>query len=300
MTDQYDLLDKSELRVTDVELVGADLTALATVVARTLGFEDNEVLVTDYLDSTLTFDVLRPTVYAHQLSGRGVELLDALRGSAGVTLSAQSRVTSNGMLGWIAADAADMSAALADAHRLAAQIDARIAKRVAVFSTGGEVIRGEIKDTNWAAISQRLDTVGFRCQHLGALRDDRELIAGAIRRAASEGFGVVITTGGVGAEAKDCTVEAVLDLIPAAITRYTCHFTVGHGRHVKDGVRIAVGTFQGCRVIALPGPNDEVIASLPLVEAGLLEGLSDEALSLRIAETLRGLLRTRMEPRSHP
>ena len=294
MTSQYDLLDKSELKVTAVELAGADLTALASVAAHVLGFETNEVLVTDYLDNVLTFDVLRPTVYSHQLVGRSEQLLAALREVPGVTLSSRSRVTSNGMLGWIAADDAEMTTAIAEAQRIAEQMDARIARRVAVLSTGAELVTGEVRDTNWEAISERLAADGFTCEHLGTARDDQDLIAGIIRRAADSGFGVVITTGGVGAEAKDCTVEAVLSLVPDASTRYTCHFTAGHGRHIKDGVRIAVGTYRGSRVISLPGPNDEVRASLGHIADGLAAGASDAELASTIAETLRQMLRDRM------
>jgi molybdenum cofactor synthesis domain-containing protein len=294
MTSPYDLLDKSELRVTDIRLVGADLSSLAAVAAEVLELSSAEVLVTDYLDHTLTFDVLRPTLYSHQLVGRSEDLLKALRSVPGVTLSAQSQVTANGMLGWIAADSAQMTAALTEAQRIAERVSARVAKRVAVFSTGAELVSGEVKDTNWSAISQRLTAAGFTCEHLGTLADDEELIAGSIRRAAGSGFGVVLTTGGVGAEAKDCTVEAVLALAPGAATRYTCHFTVGHGRHTKDGVRIAVGTYQGCRVISLPGPNAEVRACLDHVVDALSANTSDDMLASAIAQTLRQLLRDRM------
>jgi len=294
MTSQYDLLDKNELRVTKIQLNGADLTALAAATATVLGLQTSEVLVTDYLDNTLTFDVLRPTIYGHQLLGRADELLGALRSAPGVTLSGQSRVTSNGMLGWIAADDDDTVAALGRAELIAKQVSTRIARRVAVFSTGAELVSGEVKDTNWQVISEKLEDADFSCEHLGTLADDQELIAGSIRRATNSGFGVVVTTGGVGAEEKDCTVEAVLSLAPDAATRYTCHFTVGHGRHTKAGVRIAVATYQGCRVISVPGPNDEVRASLPRIIEGLTANASDEALASAIAETLRQLLRDRM------
>jgi hypothetical protein len=65
MTDGFDLLNKKELRVTEVRLNAADLAELAKIVAAVLGVEPAEVLVTDYLDDTLTFDVLRPTLYSH-------------------------------------------------------------------------------------------------------------------------------------------------------------------------------------------------------------------------------------------
>jgi molybdenum cofactor synthesis domain-containing protein len=294
VTSQYDLLDKNELRVTDIGLAEADLSTLAAVAAGVLGLTPDEILVTDYLDHTLTFDVLRPTIYPHQLVGRSDDLLNALRAVPGVTLSARSQVTANGMLGWIAADSDQMTAALTEAQSIAEQVSARVAKRVAVFSTGAELVSGEVKDTNWSAISSRLTEAGFSCEHLGTLADDEQLIAGSIRRAAGMGFGVVLTTGGVGAEAKDCTVEAVLSLVADAVTRYTCHFTAGHGRHTKDGVRIAVGTYRGCRVISLPGPNDEVRACLDHIVSGLWADGSDEMLASAIAQTLRQLLRDRM------
>lgn len=297
MTGSYDVLDKRELRVTDVELADADLSALATTVATVLGLDTCEVLVTDYLDNTLTFDVLRPYLYPHQLVGHSDELLEALRSSAGVTLTPESRVTSNGMLGWIAADNEEMAPALAEAERIAAAIRARIACRVGVFSTGAELVSGQIKDTNWQSLLQALSTVGWDCTHLGALSDDQDLIAGAIRQAADNAFGTVITTGGVGAEAKDKTVEAILSLDPSAATRYTSYFTAGHGRHVKNGVRVAVGTVHGCRVVALPGPNDEVRACLPHLVDGLTTDVSNDDLVTTIATTLRGLLRARMEAR---
>lgn len=294
MNAPFDLLRKSELRVAGVTLQDVDLSALARAVAGVLELQPAEVLVTDYLDEVLTFDILRPQLYSHQLVGRGDELLAALESMPGVTLTDSAAVSANGMLGWIAADAPAVKTAIADAQLMANGINDRIAKRVAVFSTGAEMVRGEVKDTNWEAISATLTRADFRCEHLATLPDDSTLIAGRIRRAVDTGFGVVITTGGVGAEAKDCTVEAVETLIPGAATAYTCRFESGHGRHVKDGVRIAVGTYRGARVVCLPGPNDEVRACLDAVVEGLQTRRSDSALAAHIAEILRQMLHDRM------
>ncbi|MGI9163122.1 MAG: molybdenum cofactor synthesis domain-containing protein [Mycobacterium sp.] len=294
MNYQYDLLSKSELKVTRIELSGVDLTRLAAVAADVLVLEPNEVLVTDYLDNVVTFDVLRPSMYPHQLLGRSEALLTALAGVSGVTLSPESRVTADGMLGWIAADPEQLAAAMEGAQRIAEQIEERIRSRVGVFSTGAELVNGEVKDTNWIALSQALTAAGLRCEYLGALPDDQQLITGSIRRAIDEGHGVIITTGGVGAEAKDFTVEAIQALIPDAVTPYTSYFTAGHGRHVKDGVRIAVGTYRGSRVVALPGPNDEVRECLGDLVTGLNSGTGDAPLANAIAERLRAKLRDRM------
>jgi nicotinate-nucleotide pyrophosphorylase len=44
------------------------------------------------------------------------------------------------------------------------------------------------------------------------------------------------------------------------------------GRHKKDGVKIAVGEYNGTLIISLPGPNDEVKASLEPIVNGLKAG----------------------------
>jgi molybdenum cofactor synthesis domain-containing protein len=290
----FDLLDKHELQVVGVELTGADLNDLAGAAAEVLELSRVEVLVTDYLDHVLTFDVLRPTLYPHQLLNRGDALLARLAEIPGVTLAPDATVESRGMLGWIAADGEDLAAALGAAQLQAAEILARIAKRVQIFSTGAELVTGQVKDTNTATITERLGLDGYRCEHGGALGDDAELIAGAIRRAVEDGFGIVVTTGGVGAEAKDCTVEAVLRVDPEAATPYLCHFEVGHGRHAKDGVRIAVGTYQGSLLVALPGPNDEVRSAVEILRAGLRHGTAPAELAGALAADLRGILLARM------
>jgi len=144
----YDLLDKNELKFTGVQLAGADLNVVAAEVAEVLSLARKEVLVTDYLDQVLTLDILRSDIYPHQLLDRQKPLLKRLAEVPGVTLAADCAVTSAGMLGWIAADPAQASAAIERSRSMVSEINARISRRVMVFSTGAELVRGEIKDTN--------------------------------------------------------------------------------------------------------------------------------------------------------
>jgi nicotinate-nucleotide pyrophosphorylase (carboxylating) len=287
----FDLLDKRELTVIGVELATADLNELAAVAADVLSLDRADVLVTDYLDHVLTFDVLCTTVYPHQLLDRASALLEALAGVAGVTLMPDARVDARGMLGWIAADAVGMAAAMNVAMSRADDVTDMLRRRVAMLSTGSEVVERRIVDTNAASIAERLGRAGYLCEHRGAVRDDIELIAGAIRQTVTRGFGLVVVTGGVGAEAKDCTVEAIQRLDPDAATPYLAHFEQGHGRHVKDGVRIAVATYDGTRLVALPGPNDEVTVALQALVDGLDAKLDNAALAESIAVVLRAKLR---------
>jgi molybdopterin biosynthesis enzyme MoaB len=129
------------------------------------------------------------------------------------------------------------------------------------------------------------------------LPDDEQLIAAALREAIeSGGYGTIITTGGVGAEKKDQTVEAILSLDPNAATPYISRHEQGTGRHHKDGVRIAVGRVSDSLIVALPGPNDEVRSSLEILVDGLRQGWSTEVLAEKVAENLRRKLREKYGP----
>jgi len=151
------------------------------------------------------------------------------------------------------------------------------------------LLAGQVKDTNSVSISDFLTAQGYTVAFGGVLRDDLDLIAGSLRQAVANGYSIVITTGGVGAESKDCTVEAVQEVDPSAATPFICVFEKGVGRHVKDGIRVAVADHEDATIIALPGPNDEVRDSLPL----LLDGLNRRAPKAQFAESLAANLRER-------
>ena len=294
MSQSFDLLNKRELKFLDVTLHEANLTTFAHEVADVLGLSTAEVLVTDVLPGVVTIDVLRSSIEVHQLLGRSEQLLDRLRSVPGVELGDDARVESKGILGWIAANEAELGPALAAAQAQADEIAARIRGRARVFSTGDEVLAGAIEDTNRVTLERELGAAGVSVEFGGILPDDVDIVIGSLRRAVDEGFGLIMTTGGVGAEAKDHTVEAVLALDPEAATPYIVHFEPGHGRHVKDGIRIAVGEHFGSRIVALPGPNDEVEMVAPILRAAYIDGDSKEATANAIAERLRRHLRERM------
>lgn len=296
---EYDLLKKNELKFRDITLDHANLNDIAGAIAQVMQLDASEVLVTDYLDNVMTLDILRDTLYPHQILAKKALMLEKLRQLPGVTVTDSTTVFSEGMLGWIAADAEQAEQAIKNSEAMMAGIRARLAKRAIVFSTGAEVINGDIEDTNSATLSDTLTREGYTVKFGGSLRDDQDLIAGSLRRAVGDGYTIVLTTGGVGAESKDCTVEAVLDLDPEAATPYICTFTKGVGRHVKEGVRIAVGEIGDAVIISLPGPNDEVRASLPLLLRGLTERPSKQQFAEQLAANLRDKLRQKMHHHSH-
>lgn len=295
-----DLLDKRELRVEGVQLREANLGALASAVARALDLPNDEVLVTDVMADVVTFDILRPLLYARQLVGRWDAIRQGLAEVPGVTLQGNARITSNGVLGWIPADPDVLQAALVKARAAGEGIAARISRRVCVLSTGAEVDRGEIEDTNRQTLGDAFGH-GYEVSFGGTIRDDCDLIAGRIRTAVEAGYGVVVTTGGVGAESKDHTIEALLKVDPQAATPYLTYFPSGHPRHVKAGIRIGVGELNGSVIVSLPGPNEEVHLAAPILLEHLRAGRRRAELAEPIAARLRAHLRAQMNhPESQP
>ena len=296
---QYDLLRKTELRIERIRLQGANLNDVAAVVADVLGLHHDEVLVTDALDDVLTIDILRQALDPHRIVGKRERLVDALGRLPGVGITTETSICSEGMIGWITLDEAMARDSLKRSATMADEIHKRITKRAIVFSTGHEVMDGQIEDTNKPTIAARLGAEGFTVKLGATLRDDMDYIAGCLRQAIDAGgYGLIVTTGGVGAESKDHTIEALLALDPQAATPYISRFEKGTGRHAKDGVRIGVGQVSRTLIVALPGPNDEVRRSMEVLVRGLGSGSGKADLAEAIAVVLRNDLRAKMK--GHP
>jgi molybdenum cofactor synthesis domain-containing protein len=291
----YHLLHKTELRIEGISLQDANLTELAAVVADTLSLDRDKVLVIDVRHNTVALDILQESVDAASIVGKQEVMLRRLAALPGVEMSEETAFSSDGMLGWIALDAAEGRRALQRSEEMAGEIRKKLARRAVVFSTGGEVVSGQIRDTNTPTIAQRLEAEGYSVARGATLCDDGTVIAASLSQAiCDDGYGLVITTGGTGAEDKDRTIEAVLALDAEAATPYICTYEQGVGRHHKDGVRIGVGRFFDALIVALPGPNDEVKASLDVLISGLRDGRNKRELAEDIAGRLRAILRQKM------
>ncbi len=292
---QHNLLQKTELRIEHISLRNANLNDIAAVVATVMGMDRNEVLVTDLQNNIMTIDILKENIDAYNIVGKKDLLLRQLAALPGVSISAETTVCSEGMLGWIAFEEMEAAEALQRSEKMAEEIKQRLSKRAVVFSTGLEVVGGQIEDTNKPAISNRLEAEGYSVVHGPTLKDDMSLIAGNLRQAIDNGgYGLIVITGGVGAERKDKTIEAVQILDPDAAVPYICRFEKGTGRHTKDGVRIGVAEIADTLIIALPGPNDEVRSSLDVLVSGLKSNLNKHDLAREIAENLKIDLQNKM------
>jgi len=289
---KHNLLEKTELRIEGILLKNANLNDIAEAVAGSLELNSTDVLVTDYQQNVLTLDLLQKHINAHLIVGKKEPLLKNVSAVNGVRLMPGASVQSNGMLGWIALEEKDARAALLRSEKITEEIRGKISKRAIIFSTGLEVASGQVEDTNTPMIADRLKKEGYKATCGPTLKDDAVFIAARLNQAAEfEGYGLIITTGGVGAEGKDHTVEAVIALDPDAAAPYICKFKKGTGRHVKDGVKIAVGRVADARIVSLPGPNDEVSISLDVLTKGLNNDLPKNVLAEKLANRLREKLR---------
>ncbi len=293
----YALLGKTELSILGIVLQDADLGKIADAVADVLDLSRSDVLVTDVRGENLVLDILKKGLDASRIVGREKELLAAVSALPGVSLRPDVRTESRGLLSWVAADPQIAGEALAQSATMADDLGARLGRTVTVFATGTEINNGQVKDTNSPAIRDKLTREGYAVSFGGTLRDDEHFIAARIRERAEEGFSFVITTGGVGAEVKDKTIEALLLLDRDAATPTIVKYEFGVGRHVhKNAVRIGVAALLDTIVVALPGPTDEVLLGLDALVRGLAE---KERGKQPLAERIAAALRARLQEKVH-
>jgi molybdenum cofactor synthesis domain-containing protein len=284
---EYRLLEKTELYIKPLHLSGADLGACAEAVAFALELRPQDIVVTDAIEDHLILDVLVPTVQATQIIAKRKTLLNALAGVPGVHITDETEVHSDGILGLISLDEEVAQEVLERSRVMQSQIAEALRRRVMVFATGQEVLAGQIRDTNTPFLTESLRNEGYRVIQGPVLKDRVDSIARAFRQAAEEGYGLLITTGGIGAENKDQTIEALARVDKQAELPFILKFQKGQGRHDKDGVRIGVGVFDQTLIVCLPGPHDEVRLAWPVLREGIKANLDKRGLAKNLAEVLR-------------
>jgi nicotinamide-nucleotide amidase len=81
--------------------------------------------------------------------------------------------------------------------------------RAGIVVTGTEVLTGVISDRNGPWLSDRLREEGVDLAHILIVGDRREDMRAALEFMASEGLGLIVTSGGLGPTADDLTAEVV-------------------------------------------------------------------------------------------
>lgn len=291
------LLEKTELWINHITLNDVNLTELADTVAGVLGLPKGEVMVVDVRPQHITFDVLVQEIPQENFLGKEKAILNALQEIQGVTLYEDTYIHSNGILGQICANLSDEQEKelLNTVDSMTSEIRNNVLHRAIVFPTGFELQQGLIEDTNTPYIKRLLENEGYKVTIGEIMSDDLYDIKEKLEDALNRGFGLLVTSGGVGAEDKDKTVEAIHSIDETAATPYIVKFKKGTGRHVKDGVRIGVGVEGLSTMVSLPGPHDEVELAMPV----LIKGLRENWDKAYLAECLAGVLANKWKTKIH-
>jgi molybdenum cofactor synthesis domain-containing protein len=252
-------------------------------------------MVVDVRPGLLAFDIMKRKVQAESVIGKEKEILSRLAEISGVELGDNACVHSEGILGLIALDSEEAKDVLERSEGLTRQIKRAVSKRAKVFASGAEVIAGKIEDTNSPYIMNSLEKSGYKVKFGGILRDDVVAAENGIEGAVEEGYGLIVTTGGVGAEDKDFSVEAILRIDKDACTPWILKFKPDYHRHHKEGVRIGVGKVGMSYIVALPGPHEEAKLGCDILIKGIQSGFDKKLLAETIASALRQRWRNKMK-----
>jgi molybdopterin molybdotransferase len=138
--------------------------------------------------------------------------------------------------------------ALAAAFGLA-RVDVRRRIRVAVFSTGNELVSpgspratAQLYDSNRFMLMAMLARLGCEVSDLGILRDDRDSLADALKKVAGA-HDLILTTGGVSTGEEDHVKAGVERVGTLVLWRMA----------IKPGRPVAMGIIGGTPFIGLPG-----------------------------------------------
>ena len=129
------------------------------------------------------------------------------------------------------------------------QIEVRRRIRVAVFSTGNELVSpgapraaAQLYDSNRFMLMAMLARLGCEVSDLGILRDDRASLASALKKVAGA-HDLILTTGGVSTGEEDHVKASVESVGTLVLWRMA----------IKPGRPVAMGIIGGTPFIGLPG-----------------------------------------------
>ena len=151
-----------------------------------------------------------------------------------------------------------------------------MSRRVAVIVSSDSGYRGEREDQSGPEIRRIAEEHGYQVVSSVILPDDRERLEAEMRRIADENLAdLILTTGGTGFSARDCTPEATLAVsekpvpgIPEAMRAYSLQFTK---RSMLS--RSAAGIRKQTLIVNLPGSPKAVRECLEYVISELGHGL---------------------------
>lgn len=127
--------------------------------------------------------------------------------------------------------------------------------KAAIFTLDTGLYRARKESTAASALKRMLEQVGFEVKAAGVLPEDKKVLSAVMQRLAdTEAVDLILTTGGVGIQKKDCAPDVVEEIsdrllpgIPEAVRAYNI-------RHTKKAIldRSAAGIRKHTLLVNLP------------------------------------------------
>jgi molybdopterin molybdotransferase len=164
--------------------------------------------------------------------------------------------------------------------------------RVALISTGDEIVDvdteplpGQVRNINQYSLAGLVGECGAELNDLGVVRDDREALASALRKATEWGD-LVLLSGGSSMGARDIAMDAILSLPGAEM--------IFHGISVSPGKPTIFARAAGKPLLGLPGYPVSALVIFELFAAPLIRRLGGEELESaeQFQRTARAVLKT--------
>jgi len=164
--------------------------------------------------------------------------------------------------------------------------------KVALISTGDEIVDaeteprpGQVRNINQHSLAGLIEECGAELNDLGVVRDDREALVKALRRALEWGD-IVLLSGGSSVGARDIAMDAILSLPNAEM--------VFHGISVSTGKPTIFAKAAGKPLLGLPGYPVSALVIFDLFAAPLIRTLGgeDPATACQFQKSARAVLKT--------
>lgn len=105
--------------------------------------------------------------------------------------------------------------------------------KAAIFTLDTGLYRARKESTAASALKRMLEQVGFEVKAAGVLPEDKKVLSAVMQRLAdTEAVDLILTTGGVGIQKRDCAPDVVEEIsdrllpgIPEAVRAYNIRYT---------------------------------------------------------------------------
>lgn len=153
-----------------------------------------------------------------------------------------------------------------------------------VLTVSDGVAAGTREDLSGAAVSERLDTLGFEVRR-ETVADEPAAIARVVSEAADHGTRLIVTSGGTGLGPRDRTPEAVTPIVDYVVPGFGEAMRAEGRMHTpRASLSRSFGAVRGSTLIlCVPGSPKGALESLDAVE--MILGHALETLAGRTAHT---------------